>query len=190
MPAVCTLGLPSVSHLGGDVTEPRDFAEFYAATFHALTAQVYLHTGDLAEAQDVAQEAFCRALIRWREVAEFDDPMAWVRRVAWNLATSRWRRMRRGMELLHRQRIEVEAPGPTEDRVALERALQLLPDRHRQAVILFYLEDLTIAEIAALTGAAEGTVKSWLFRARTTLAAHLFHGDSDVKPTIGSGFCV
>jgi RNA polymerase sigma-70 factor (ECF subfamily) len=164
------------------VTEPRDFAEFYAATFHALTTQVYLHTGDLAEAQDVAQEAYCRALIRWREVSEFDDPVAWVRRVAWNLATSRWRRMRRGMELLHRHRVEVEAPGPTPDRVALQRALQLLPDRHRQAVILFYLEDLTIAEIAALTGAAEGTVKSWLHRARATLAEHLLRADIEAEP--------
>lgn len=154
-------------------TEPRDFAEFYAATFQILTAQVYLHTGDLAEAQDVAQEAYCRALARWQEVSEFDDPAAWVRRVAWNLATSRWRRMRRGLELLHRHRVEVEAPGPTPDRVAIEQALRSLPPRHRQAVILFYVEDLPIAEIAALTGAAEGTVKSWLHRARATLAEQI-----------------
>ncbi|NUT08113.1 MAG: SigE family RNA polymerase sigma factor [Hamadaea sp.] len=177
MRPVCTLGPPGGGAAGfpsgGDVPEPRDFAEFYASNFHSLTTQVYLHTGDLAEAQDVAQEAFCRALIRWREVGEYDDPTAWVRRVAWNLATSRWRRMRRGMELLHLHRIEVETPGPTPDRVALHRALRLLPERHRQAVILFYLEDLTIAEIASLTGAAEGTVKSWLHRARTTLAEHL-----------------
>lgn len=161
------------------MTEPRDFAEFYAATFHSLTAQVYLHTGDLTEAQDVTQEAYCRALIRWRDVSAYDDPAAWVRRVAWNLATSRWRRMRRGMELLMLHRVEIAEPGPTPDRVALTRALSLLPERQRQAVILFYLEDLTVGEIAVLTGAAEGTVKSWLHRARATLAEHLIPADSE-----------
>jgi RNA polymerase sigma-70 factor (ECF subfamily) len=155
------------------VTEPRDFAEFYSATFQSLIAQLYLHTGDLAEAQDVVQEAFCQALIGWEEIAFYDDPVAWVRKVAWNLATSRWRRVRRGLELLTRHRLETQSPGPTPDRVAVDLALAALPHRHRQAVILFYLEDLPISEIARLTGVAEGTVKSWLHRARASLADHL-----------------
>jgi RNA polymerase sigma-70 factor (ECF subfamily) len=61
------------------VAEARDFAAFYAATFQSLCAQLSVHTGDLAEAQDVVQEAFCRALPRWQRLAEFDDPAAWVR---------------------------------------------------------------------------------------------------------------
>jgi DNA-directed RNA polymerase specialized sigma24 family protein len=44
------------------------------------------------EAQDVVQEAFCRALTQWREISTYEEPVAWVRRVAWNLATSQIRR--------------------------------------------------------------------------------------------------
>lgn len=155
------------------MTGHRDFAEFYAAAFHSLATQLFLHTGSTAEAQDVVQEAMCRAYDRWHVVADHDDPVAWVRRVAWNLATSRWRRMRRGIELLTRDRLVESTPGPGPDRIAIGAALATLPPRQRQAVILHYLEDLPIAEIAVLTGAAEGTVKSWLHRARNSLAVQL-----------------
>jgi RNA polymerase sigma-70 factor, ECF subfamily len=154
------------------VTDAADFAEFYAATFHPLCVQLYAHTGDLAEAQDVVQEAFCRALPRWNTLSKYDDPAAWVRKVAWNLATSRWRRLKRYMEIVRSRELDlVEASA--RDRVDLMAALAVLPPRQRQAVVLHYLADASIAEIAQLTGAAEGTVKSWLHRARITLAGRL-----------------
>ena len=149
-----------------------DFSEFYAAHFHSLTVQLFAHTGDLSEAQDVVQEAFCRALARWPRLVGYDDPIAWVRLVAWNLATSRWRRVRTALVFARRQREEV-VPAPSPDRVALVAALSRLPERHRQAVVLHYLADLPLTMIAAELGVAEGTVKSWLHRARTTLAAQL-----------------
>ena len=152
------------------MTHSRDFAAFYAATFQPLCAQLYVHTGDMAEAQDVVQEAFCRALPRWHQLSQFDEPIAWVRKVAWNLATSRWRRLRKITDLGRR---DEAAPPPEPDRVALQVALAALPERHRQAIILHYLEDLPVNEIAAVTGAAEGTVKSWLHRGRAALASHL-----------------
>ena len=52
-------------------------------------------------------------------------------------------------------------------------ALAALPDRQRRAVVLRYLADLTVPQIAEREGVAEGTVKSWLHRARADLAAHL-----------------
>lgn len=70
------------------------FAEFYAASFQGITTQLYAYTGDLDLAHDLAQEAFCRALARWSTVAAYDDPAAWVRRVGFNLANSRWRRLK------------------------------------------------------------------------------------------------
>ncbi|WP_230687114.1 SigE family RNA polymerase sigma factor [Catellatospora vulcania] len=155
------------------MTEHREFAEFYSASFQKLAAALYVYTGDLAEAQDVVQEAMIRALARWSTVSTYDEPAAWVRRVAWNLATSRWRRVRRGLELASRGHREELSPGPEPDRVAIVAALSDLPTRQRQAVILHYLEDLPIAEIAAMIGVAEGTVKSWLHRARATLADRL-----------------
>jgi hypothetical protein len=74
-----------------DTGPPRaaGFEEFYGACFQSVTIQLFAYTSDMAAAQDVVQEAFCRALARWKRVSVMDDPAAGVRRVAWNLATSR-----------------------------------------------------------------------------------------------------
>jgi RNA polymerase sigma-70 factor (ECF subfamily) len=154
------------------VTDQRDFAEFYAATFGSLTAQLHAFTADLTEAQDLVQEAFCRAYPRWSTVSKYDDPAAWLRRVAWNLAVSRWRQVKR---LIHHRHdlVRPDVDGPSGLHLDLLRALQTLPHRQRQAVVLHYLGDLSIADIAETCGAAEGTVKSWLHRARATLADRL-----------------
>jgi RNA polymerase sigma-70 factor, ECF subfamily len=149
-----------------------EFEDFYAAYFQTLTIQLYAYTADLAAAQDVVQEAFCRALARWKRISQYDDPAAWVRRVAWNLATSRWRRARTASEHARRQREEYTAE-PSPDRVALTRALATLPVQQRRAVILHYLADLPVDDIAQQEGVPAGTVKSWLHRGRAALATQL-----------------
>jgi RNA polymerase sigma-70 factor (ECF subfamily) len=68
------------------------FDEFYAAQYGNLTVQLYMYFGDRQEAHAIVQEAFCRAYARWRIVSQYEDPIGWVRRVAWNQALSKWRR--------------------------------------------------------------------------------------------------
>jgi RNA polymerase sigma-70 factor (ECF subfamily) len=161
--------------------DPPTFDEVYAAHFGDLTVQLYAYFGDRQEAQDVVQEAFCRAYTRWKTVSRYDDPVAWIRRVAWNLAVSRWRRARTALTFLRRQRRdEAQLDGPGPDRVALVAALATLPDVHRRAMVLRYLADLTIAEIARREGVAEGTVKSWLHRGRAALAVELGADSTEV----------
>lgn len=154
------------------------FEQLYASQFPGLVVQLYAYFGDRQEALDVVQEAFCRALARWSTVSRYDDPVAWVRRVAWNLATSRWRRTRTAVRALRRQRVEPVA-GPEPDRVALVAALATLPRQQRRAVVLHYLADLPVSEIAEREGVAAGTVKSWLHRARTALAGQLGQPDPE-----------
>lgn len=161
-------------------THETTFDELYAAHYGPLTVQLYAYFGDLQEAQDVVQEAFCRALARWRVVARYDDPVAWVRRVAWNLAVSKWRATRTALRFLGRQRrgeSRVDGPGP--ERMALVTALATLPAQHRRAVVLHYLADLTVSEIATREGVPINTVKSWLYRARGALATQLDPTDAD-----------
>ena len=154
--------------------DPPSFDEVYAAHYAGLTVQLYAYFGDRQEAQDVVQEAFCRALARWSTVSQYDSPAAWIRRTAWNLAVSRWRRARTALTFLRKQRpAEPRLDGPTGDWVALVSALAELPPAQRRAMVLHYLGDLTIAEIAEREGVAPGTVKSWLHRARGTLAGLL-----------------
>lgn len=149
-----------------------DFEELYAAQFHGLTLQINAYVGSLGEAQDLVQEAFTRAIARWDKIAKYDDPAAWVRRVAWNLATSRWRRQRTAASFLSRQR-EQHVAGPNPDRVALTAALATVPPTLRKAFVLHYIAQLSIAEIAQQEDVAEGTVKSWLHRGRALVAAYL-----------------
>jgi RNA polymerase sigma-70 factor (ECF subfamily) len=151
---------------------PGTFEEFYAAHFRALTVALYAYTGDLGDAQDLAQEAFCRALARWSKLMSYDDPVAWVRRVGWNLATSRWRRNRVANTFLRTQR-ERHIEGPSPDRVTLLQALATLPLAQRKIFAQHYLADMSVLDIARQEGIPEGTVKSVLHRARTALAGQL-----------------
>src|SRR6201999_3006928 len=92
--------------------------------------------------------------------------------VAWNLAITRWRRAKTAWSFLARQRPQhVDGPGP--DRVALHDALRALPAQQRRAVTLFYLADLTTAQIAQECAVPESTVRSWLHRARAALLKEL-----------------
>jgi DNA-directed RNA polymerase specialized sigma24 family protein len=71
------------------------FAAFYTASYHRLLGQLFAVTGDLAEAENVLQEAYARAFVRWSRVRAYDLPEAWVRRVALNLAGMAAKRLRR-----------------------------------------------------------------------------------------------
>ncbi len=148
------------------------FDAFYAAHHTRVVVAMYAYLGDMAQAQDIAQEAFARALTRWNRLADYDDPLAWVRRVAWNLATSRWRQRRRFDLFAAKQRVE-HVPAPSTDRIALSVALATLSIKLRRAIVMHYLADMTLAEIAEREGVPVGTVKSWLHRGRSALAAAL-----------------
>jgi RNA polymerase sigma-70 factor (ECF subfamily) len=172
---------PTAPQRPSATSESAEFSECYAVHFHSLAVQLFAHTGDAAEAQDVVQEAFCKALARWHQVATYDDPAAWVRRVAWNLATSRRRRVRTAMAFASQHRDEPVA-GPTPDRLAIVAAIAQLPEHQRRAVVLHYIADLTVSAIAAELDVPEGTVKSWLSRARAILARQL----ADCEPAVDS----
>lgn len=167
---------PTLEGGSADQTPPlranNEFDDFYAANVRALTSQLLAYTGNKAEAEDLVAEAFCRALARWKKVREYQNPTAWVRRVAWNLATSQLRRRGVVQRFLNRQR-ETYETAPDGDRVDLMRALAGITPNHRKAVILRYMAGLTVTDIAEQEGVAEATVRSWLFRGKAALAERL-----------------
>jgi len=169
----------------------QDFDEFYSSSAARLVRHGYALTGDLAEAQDIAQEAFARAWQRWSMVRDCDSPEAWVRRVATNLAASRWRRIRVARAAAGHA-AEQYAPEVSTDTVALVSGLRTLPERQRTVLVLHYMCDLTVDQIAAELSCPPGSVKSWLSRGRTALAAAvrivepgpegLAQADGDARP--------
>ncbi len=151
----------------------RTFEEFYRASRHGVVTVLYALGGDLAEAQDAAQEAYVRAWQRWDRISGYEDPAAWVRTVGHRLLINRWRKIRNGVLAYRRHGHDPAVPPPSENTVALVTALRRLPAEQRQAIVLHHLADLSVAEIAAQTGAPTGTVKARLARGRAALATLL-----------------
>src|SRR5262249_3654373 len=147
-----------------------DFDEFYSSSAARLVRHGYALTGDLAEAQDIAQEAFARAWQRWGAVRDCDSPEAWVRRVATNLAASRWRHIRVARAAAGHV-LEQHAPEVSTDTVALVNGLRTLQERQRTVLVLHYMCDLTVDQIAAELDSPTGSVKSWRPRGRIALPA-------------------
>lgn len=160
-------------------TRAAQFDAFYVGSRRRVLHQVYAMTSDLAEAQDLTQEAYARAWQRWSRVSDCEDPEAWVRTVAWRLAASRWRRAKVGARALLRHGPAPDVAAPTPDTVALVSALKELPEAHRRAVVLHHLVGHTVAEIALDEGCPEGTVKARLSRGRSALARLLADSPQD-----------
>lgn len=152
------------------------FDDWVAARGPALLRLAYTLTGGAAEAEDVVQEALSRALPRWERISRMDDVDAYVRRMVVNAHTSWWRRWRRRespVEQVTDHAVD-DAHGPEHDeRWRIWRACQALPDAQRTAVVLRYYEQLEYAEIAAITGVREGSVRSRVSRGIAALRAEL-----------------
>ncbi len=151
--------------------DAREFEKLYEQSRSRLAGQLFAFTGDRQDAFDLVQEAFVRTWERWERVAGYDDPEAYVRRVAFNLAKSRWRRFTRIPRAVELARSEVEVD--TEIRHDLVAALSGIPASEREAIVRHYLADEPIERIAREMHAPVGTVKSWLSRGRARLAARL-----------------
>ncbi len=161
--------------MGVSSRRDAEVAEVYASSASGLIGYLTVLTGSRADAEELAQDAFVKLLQHWSKVREYDDPVAWLRQVATRAAISRARR--RQVATLGLRRLSTGAtlatPGPSgtvEHSVDIGAALATLPVPQRAVVLLHYVHDLSVVEIASLLGVAAGTVKSRLSRARTALA--------------------
>jgi RNA polymerase sigma-70 factor (sigma-E family) len=163
----------------GTVGVTRDFEEYVAQRGPALLRLATLVTGSESDAQDAVQDALSRALPRWDRIALVDDPDAYVRRMVLNAHTSAWRRFRRKespVALVRRDDVggDPEALGlATLDHDRVWAACCALPHDQRVAVVLRFYEQLSYAEIAALTSVAEPTARSRVHRALERLRSTL-----------------
>ncbi|MGO9197821.1 MAG: SigE family RNA polymerase sigma factor [Acidimicrobiales bacterium] len=169
------------------MTSSEAFDAFYTQGATKLARQIFAFTGDANEALDIAQEAYIRAWSRWTKVSQLDDPQAWVRRVAYNLAKNSARRRHHLSPFPAPQQVDDADPGERQ-RLELAGAMASLSAEHRQAIILHYLVGMSHSEIALQMGVPVGTVKSWLSRGRAHLAAALaaLNSEDDDEPRRGA----
>lgn len=158
-----------------DVDLNRDF-EARLTDSSALAIRVAFSVlRNQADAEDVAQEAFAKSHRVFAQLRDRDKFRAWLVRMTWRMALDHARSGRRRMA---RDRAAVpDACGPTveddaidaQQRERLWRAVDQLPERLRLVIILSVMDGHSVKDVAALTGVAEGTVKSRLFDARALL---------------------
>jgi RNA polymerase sigma-70 factor (ECF subfamily) len=151
-----------------------DFNEFYDDEFGSVLRSVTLALGDATRAEEVTQEAFVRALRRWSKVGRMANPAGWVVVVAVNADRKRWHREQQAppnYEVV--SAVTEDHAGAVVTSVDLRDALARLTGRQRAAVVLRYLTDLPIADIATALGCAQGTVKATLHQALAILRVDL-----------------
>ena len=124
--------------------------------------------GDAHTAEELAQDAFARLCRDWWRVRRMEHPEAWLHRVAFNFAMSRYRR--RGAERRAKQRLEAapspgDAEGDPANDLFIRQAVAALPARQKTALVLRYYLDLPFAEIAIEMDVAESTAKSLVAKA-------------------------
>jgi len=154
------------------VREDGDFADFYAANYGRTVALVTAMLADRHEAEDIAQEAFARALPRWTRLRRYDSPEAWIRRVALRLAIDSRRRVKRAAKAAAALTWPDTTAAPQPD-LALGRAMLALPLPQRVVVFLHYHVDLTVLQIARELRLPESTVKARLAGGRRRLEQEL-----------------
>ena len=149
---------------------PAELARAYAPAIYRLA---YARTGSRADAEDIMQEVFVRLLRAGPDFADRAHARAWLLRVAANCANdwfrAPWRR-RDGP-------LTDSLPAPEHEDGGVVEAVLALPAKYRTAVHLYYYEELSVAEIAKITGKSESAVKSRLFRARAMLREALKEDD-------------
>lgn len=145
-----------------------DFDDFYAANFDRVRRAMTLCFRDPSLAEDVTQDAFYRALRKWPMINQHEHLEGWVMLSALNRGRDVARRTSRHRvksPLLTDTRDSEAGHKAVEDRMVVTDLLAGLSDRQRQALVLRYVSQLTIPEMATAMGCAEGTVKSTLHTA-------------------------
>jgi RNA polymerase sigma-70 factor (sigma-E family) len=148
-------------------TEAESFAAVFNSHHRKAVRLAYLLCGDHHQAEDIVSDAFAKVYTQWRK-GRVDDVGAYLRRAVVNETNSKLRRRYlerreaskrsgddRGIRLVDEQ---------AADRDAVWQAVQRLPERQRQAVVLRYYEDLSEADTADVLGVSVGTVKSQVSR--------------------------
>lgn len=158
------------------------FEDFYRREQRRIVALAYVLCGSASVAEELAHDAFVKAMRAWPRVSRMDAPEAWVRRVVANASTSRFRRLSAESRALLRLG---SRPAPPPEDVGREGvadvwdAVRRLPRRQAQVIALVYLHDLSRRQTAEVLGCTEETVKTHLERARRALADKLGETDGE-----------
>jgi len=165
--------------------EPSGFEDLVATMERPLLYYASQLTGDVDVGLDILQEVWIRV---FRDIRRLREPAAlrpWLYRITHGMAVDRIRRSasRERAEETHIDALQ-ESPQPTfteEDTAAIHHALNEIGLKHREVLVLHFLEDFSLAEIAGILGCSEGTVKSRIHYAKLAIKEILLRGGYGTK---------
>lgn len=151
-----------------------DFDKEFRDQYPRLVNELDFIVGDTALAEDIAQDAFVRQYVAWSRIAHYDEPGAWVRRVAIRIAVRARSRLLRSRPL--DEALTLQANHIDVDKITdVRNAITQLTKSQRAAVVLHYYRDFPVADVAKMIGCSESTAKVHLYQARKRLAELLIH---------------
>jgi RNA polymerase sigma-70 factor, ECF subfamily len=162
--------------------DPARFADLYEVNFGRVYAYVVRRVRDRAEAEDVTAEVFHQALANLKRFEWRGIPFAaWLFRIAANLISDRWQRS--GREISDDEKIDTAQVSPAEieeveRRAMLFKLVDTLPAEQKNVVVLRFVEQKSIKEVAREIRKTEGAVKQLQFRALTTLRTRMEGADA------------
>jgi RNA polymerase sigma-70 factor (ECF subfamily) len=149
------------------------FEAFFEAETATLFRRLCLITGNRAEAEEIAQDAFLRIWERWDRVAELEDRVGYLYRVAMNVFRNRTRRAALALRKTADPELRTDEFGAADIRSGVARGLAKLTARQRAAVVLVDLLGYGSEEAGRMLGIRAGTVRSLVIKARKTLREEL-----------------
>lgn len=160
---------------GEDTAFEREFTDRLRESSTLAVRLAYSVLRRQEDAEEVAQEAFARAYLKFSQLRDRERFRAWLARMVWRLAIDRYRSDRRRLVRDHAAAGPLEsAPGEL-DAIQRQRAdllwqaIDALPEKLRIVTVLAAMEGHGVNEVAALLNLPPGTVKSQLFDARKKL---------------------
>jgi RNA polymerase sigma-70 factor (sigma-E family) len=165
-------------------TDEDDFRAFATARIPAMRRSAYLLCGDAHLADDLVSVVLIKLYRRWRRVASFDHPEAYVRRIlvtTWRDELRRpWRREQVAAAIPDRPMYDTDQS----DRFALMPLLARLTPKRRAVLVLRFFEDLSVEQTANIMRCSPGTVKTHTHRALADLREQIAHAKTPVQVAI------
>jgi RNA polymerase sigma-70 factor, ECF subfamily len=163
--------------------DPARFADLYENNFERVYAYIVRRVGNRAETEDLTSEVFHQALANLKRFEWRGIPFAaWLFRIAANLISDRWQRSGREVaddsgliDAAQASPVEIEE---VERRATLYRLVNALPDEQQRVVVLRFVEQKSIKEVAQEIRKTEGAVKQLQFRALSTLRGRMEGADA------------
>lgn len=155
---------------GGGEARQEDFESFFRLYEREIFGYLWHITGDEQASYDIAQETFVRAWQRFERVRHYEQPRAWLFRVATNLASNHRRnrsvRDAAKVRLMAGMHMAGDPAAAVVESDAVRAALDALPVKQRGALILRTVYGLSFGELARALGSSEAAAKMLLSRAR------------------------